>query len=252
VASSRDGLCSVSGTAESRRSARRPSRRPPRHEATAIACGGICRGLYCVSLARMQRTTERPRGFRSASSLHPPRERQQPSNAMAAKKTFGTLWVVACAVGCGAGLALGGLPGCVVGLALVIIGSLWSIIELRHLRATKLTRRFRRDFNGRWLLVCSRRGQWGQFIDNNVLKVLPDGCKLCGATADPRTRILHQRSGLWSGEHRRKTLSGPLRVSPAGDLPATREARGVESHHKARRVRIVIGEKRSPRVREGA
>ena len=113
---------------------------------------------------------------------------------MAAKKTFGTLWVVACAVGCGAGLALGGLPGCVVGLALVIIGSLWSIIELRHLRATKLTRRFRRDFNGRWLLVCSRRGQWGQFIDNNVLTVLPDGVQV--VWCDRRSKDTYPASAL--------------------------------------------------------
>ena len=97
---------------------------------------------------------------------------------MTAEKTFGTLWVVACAVGCMAGLALGGVVGCVGGVALAVIIPCLFLIGLFSFQRQRLGRRFQQDFEGQWLLVCSRSGYWGPFIDNNVLTVLPEGVQV--------------------------------------------------------------------------
>ena len=97
---------------------------------------------------------------------------------MTVEKTFGTLWVAACAIGCVGGLALGGVVGCVSGVALAVIIPSLFLIGLFSFQRQRLGRRFKRDFEGRWLLVCSRSGHWGPFIDNNVLTVLPEGVQV--------------------------------------------------------------------------
>jgi len=109
-----------------------------------------------------------------------------PDNAMTnINKSFAWAWVVAFPIASVAGFALGGVVGCVGGLALAFIMPMWLLDLLKQ----KEIRRFKRDFEGRWLLVCSRRGKWGQFIDNNVLTVLPDGVQVvwCGERRSKET-----------------------------------------------------------------
>ena len=103
---------------------------------------------------------------------------QPPSNAMTVEKTFGTLWVAACVIACVGGLALGGVVGCVGGVALAVIIPILFLIGLFSFKRQRLARQFKRDFEGRWLLVCSRSGHWGPFFDNNVLTVLPEGVQV--------------------------------------------------------------------------
>lgn len=96
---------------------------------------------------------------------------------MTTREGLSQVWKVACVVACPVGFALGGVVGCAAGLAVAVIGPVLFIIGKNSLRKQRLVRRFRRDFEGRRLPVCSRRGHWGQFIDNNVLPVLPE--KVC-------------------------------------------------------------------------
>ena len=84
------------------------------------------------------------------------------------------VWLAAVAIGY-IGLLFGGVGGCVGGLALAVAIALLCLVGPFFVRRRTLIRQFKRDFAGRWLLVCSRRRQWGQFIDNNVLTVLPEG-----------------------------------------------------------------------------
>ena len=70
-----------------------------------------------------------------------------------------------------------GFTGCIVGfgLVLVAVAALSRAVLRARERQELLRRRFLESFEGRWLLVASRRGGWGDFVANNLLPVLPEG-----------------------------------------------------------------------------